>query len=157
MKKLFLFSLVLFVAGISAVTGQTHQTLTQGQIFTTTLEVGEVHTYRIRLGNDAEYFIAWDDWDTSDDYGVADVRVGVRGDGWGQYVIEVQDWGNFGENAHRLINPNHQSSKINPLNIPRNEWNERGGSATFVPNAEYIIEVRGLGGSSRGTYRIVFY
>ena len=156
MKKLYFFLLVLFVAGIATVSGQTHQTLTQGQIFTATLEAGEVHTYRIQLGNDAEYFIAWDDADTSYERGgIADVRVGVRGEQWGQYLIDVLDYGNFGQNVHRLMNSNHPSAKVNPLNNLRSERGRSGD--VYVQNNEYIIEVRGYGRTSSGTYSIVFY
>ncbi|MDR2965289.1 MAG: hypothetical protein LBU88_05900 [Treponema sp.] len=153
MKKIFLIVLILFVAGISVVAGQSTQpqTLTQGQVFTATMTPGAVHTYRIQLRGDAEYFIAWDDYDTNSD--LVDIIVGVRGDNWGQYLIGMQDSGNAGRNLHRMVNRNHRSNKRNPLNIQSGE----GGQAEFSPNTEHIIEVRGYNDSSSGTYRIVFY
>ena len=154
MKRIYFFVLVLFVAGISTVTGQTNQRLTQGQIFTGNITPGAVHTYTIRLGNDSEYFIAWDDWDTNDDF--VDVIVGVRGDQWGQYLINVQDSGNFGLNVHRLVNQNAANTKKNPLNFQRHELDSRG-QEEFVPGNEYIFEVRGYDGSASGAYRVVFY
>jgi len=153
MKRMYFFVLLLFIAGISVVAGQTNQTLTQGQIFTGTITPGKVHTYCIQLRGDAEYFIAWDDMDTNPDY--VDVIVGVRGEDWGQYLINVQDDGNFSRNVHRMVNQNHQSTKRNPLNIVDELWGVRN-HARFVPNNEYTIEVRGLSSES-GTYRIVFY
>ena len=147
MKRLYFFVIVLLVAGIANVTGQTNQALTEGQIFTGNLTPNAVHTYRIRIRGDAEYFIAWDDVDTrytNGDY--ADVIVGVRGDGWGQYMIEVQDQGNYGQNLHRLVN--QSNAKRNPLSA--------AGSG-FASNTEYIVEVRGISDSASGMYRIVFY
>ena len=157
MKKVYFFLLVLFVIGISSVAGQAHQTLTPRQIFTATMTPGAVHTYRIQLRSDAEYFISWDDWDTNNDH--ADITVGVRGSQWGQYLIPVQDSGNYDLNVHRLVNQNNrnrsnQSTKVNPLNLPKHEGDDE---AVFVPNSEYIIEVRGWGEDANGTYRIVFY
>ena len=154
MKKLCFFLPALFAVGIFAANGQTQQALTEGRIVTATLAADEVHTYSIRLGNDAEYFIAWDDYDTSD--GFADIMVGVRGDQWGQYSIDVQDYGNFDQqNVIRLINSNHPNHKTNPLDSRRS--GRSGSGWAFAPNNEYIIEVRGLGTDSSGTYRIVFY
>jgi hypothetical protein len=151
MKKMYFFALMLLVAGISVLAGQTNQPLTQGQIYTGNMTSGAVHTFRVQLRGDAEYFIAWDDSDTNSSDGYADLVVGVRGQEWGQYLIEVQDSGNSGQNLHRMVNQNHQSTKRNPLNISRNV---AGG---FNPNTEYIIEVRGYSDSSSGRYRIVFY
>jgi hypothetical protein len=122
MKKVNLLVLALFITGISVVSGQTNQRLTQGEIFTGSMTPGAVHTFIMQVNDDAEYFIAWDDSDTNYYNDYADIIVGVRGDEWGQYLINVQDNGNSGQNQHRLINQNHQSTKRNPLNIPRNEW-----------------------------------
>jgi hypothetical protein len=152
MKRMYFFALMLFIAGIAAVTGQATQTLTQGQIFTGNMTPGAVHTYRMQLRNDAEYFISWDDSDTNGNDNYADLIVGIRGEQWGQYLIDVQDSGNYGQNLHRLVNRSLPSTKRNPLNI--------SGSVQpngFNPNSEYIIEVRGYSESPSGTYRIVFY
>jgi hypothetical protein len=154
MKKVYFFMFVLFVLGVSAVAGRESQTLTHGHISIGNMTPGAVHTYRILPGNDAEYYIAWDDYDTNYDF--ADIIVGVRGEEWGQYLIDVQDHGNFGRNLHRLVNQNHQGTKRNPLNLATEEWDE-SGPPEFVPNREYIIEVRGWNRSSSGAYRIVFY
>lgn len=157
MKKIYVLLLVLFVMGVSSVSGQTNQALTQGQIFTGTMTPGAVHTFRMQLRTDAEYFISWDDSDTNYSGDYADIIVGVRGDNWGQYLVDVMDGGNFGRNVHRLINQNQQNTKRNPLNLPIDEWDYYGEQAEFAPNREYIIEVRGYNRSSSGTYRIVFY
>ena len=151
MKKMLLFVVVLLVAGIFQVAGQSNQTLAEGQIFTAHMSPGAVHTYLIRIRGDAEYYVAWDDSDTEytvDNGAFADIVVGIRGGGWGQYMIEVQDSGNYDRNVHRLINQSHLSTKRNPLNP---------ASSGFAANTEYIVEVRGYGDSSSGTYRIVFY
>jgi hypothetical protein len=157
MKKMHFLVLALFLAGIFSVAGQTAapQLLTPGQIVTGNLKEGEVHLYRIQLGNDSEYFVAWDDADTSSD--MADIRVGIRGEEWGRYLIEVKDDGNFGMNLHRLVvTRSAQNSKTNPLN---NRASSRSGdqSSGFAANTEYVIEVRGYDSDQSGSYRIVFY
>lgn len=147
MKKMLFLVMVLLVAGITLVAAQSNQPLSVGQVYTGQLNPGAVHTFVIRLGNDAEYFIAWDDVDTGyADLNYADIVVGVRGDGWGQYMVDVQDYGNHDRNLHKLATQN--SGKRNPLNP---------SGTSFSANTQYIVEVRGLGDSSSGQYRIVFY
>jgi hypothetical protein len=150
MKKMYFFVLVFFLTGIAVVSAQT--SLSQGQVFTANMTTGAVHTYRIQLRGDAEYFIAWEDSDNTRGDGFADVMVGVRGSEWGQYLIEVQDSGNFGKNVHRLVNRNSPGTKRNPLDVQSGEE-----GAVFSSNTEHIIEVRGYGNENSGPYKIVFY
>ena len=151
MKKPYFFLPALLVLAIASAHGQTRQeALTEGRIVTATLAAGEVHTYGIRLGNDDRYFIAWDDYDTSD--GFADITVGVMDVAMGQCLIDLMDDGNFDFNVHRL---SISGDKTNPLLAHRRSGED--GGAAFVSNGEYVIVVRGYDESSSGTYRIVFY
>ena len=136
MKKRYFLVILLFVISVSIIQAQTNQTLTAGQVFTANLAPGAVHTYRIQLGTDLVYFIEIEDMDNNSS--LVDVIVSVRHseDAWFRGRINERD-----------------TNRIRLSNIKTGS----GGDLSFFPNSWYVIEVKGIDNTSRGTYRIAFY
>ena len=98
------------------------------EYYNNTLYAGEIHNYRF-YASSGTYRIYWDDVDNFPAGFSANIQVGVKREGASSYIVDVTNSGNL------------ENQIIFNASI----------------SGYFIIEVRGFGSSSSGTYRISYY